>query len=130
MGWVLLWICLDGITHDTTDSEKNGYLASLLSELDIDVSSQLLVASKTSLQIAHISPATPRAIYFNDKVYVGWVQGSPAIELSAVDPKLGAVFYTVEHEPGMGAKFEHKMGVCLQCHKPVVAEPRHDFGDP
>ena len=56
--------------------EKNGYLASLLSELDIDVSSQLLVSSKTSLQIDHISPTTPRAIYFNDAVYVGWVQGA------------------------------------------------------
>ena len=103
--------------------EKNGYLASLLSELDIDVSSQLLVASKTSLQIDHISPATPRAIYFNDAVYVGWVQGGPAIEISAVDPKLGAVFYTVDHEPGMGAKFERKMGVCLQCHNPSL--PSH-----
>ena len=102
---------------------RNGYLASLLRELDIDISSQLLVASKTSLQIDYISPTTPRAIYFNDSVYVGWVQGSPAIELSSVDPKLGAVFYTVENEPGKGAKFDHKMGVCLQCHNPSL--PSH-----
>ncbi len=105
------------------DAEKNGYLASLLEELGIDVSSQLLVASKTSLQIDHISPTTPRAIYFNDDVYVGWVQGSPIIEFSAVDPKLGATFYTVMEESDTVAKFEHKMGVCLQCHDPSM--PSH-----
>ena len=72
-------------------------------------------ASPSTSSAIHISPATPRAIYFNDAVYVEWVQGGPAIEISAVDPKLGAVFYTVDHEPGMGAKLERKMGVCLQC---------------
>ena len=103
--------------------DKNGYLASLLKELGIDPSSQLLVASKTSLQIDQISPSTPRAIYFNDEVYVGWVQGSPIVELSAVDPKLGATFYTVFQEPGGGVKFEHEMGLCLQCHDPSM--PSH-----
>ena len=101
----------------------NGYLPSLLSELDIDVSSQLLVASKTSLQIDLISPRTPRAIYFNDSVYIAAVQGSSVLEISTVDPKLGAVFYTVGREPDLGAKFERKMGVCLQCHNPSL--PSH-----
>ncbi len=102
---------------------KGGYLASLLDELGIDVSSQLLVASKTSLQIDQISPETPRAIYFNDSVYVGWVQGSPLVELSAVDAKLGATFYTVAGGEGGGARFEHEMGLCLQCHDPSM--PSH-----
>src|SRR5262245_12419868 len=50
-----------------------GYLNGLLKTLKIPVSSQTLVFSKTSLQTESISPATPRAIYFNDDVYVGWV---------------------------------------------------------
>ncbi|HEY8508391.1 MAG TPA: hypothetical protein VIL32_08545, partial [Steroidobacteraceae bacterium] len=42
-----------------------GYLDSLLAALRIDPSSQILVFSKTSLQIDVINGATPRAIYFN-----------------------------------------------------------------
>jgi hypothetical protein len=34
----------------------------------INVDSQILVFSKTSLQFTKISPKTPRAIYFNDNV--------------------------------------------------------------
>src|SRR5262245_33637841 len=40
--------------------EKHGYLESILRALGIDVSSQILVTSKTSLQLKLISPATPR----------------------------------------------------------------------
>src|SRR5262245_5531102 len=37
-----------------------GYLRSVLRELDVPVSSQMLVFSKTSLQRHRISPSTPR----------------------------------------------------------------------
>src|SRR5262245_53474847 len=67
-----------------------GYLPSILRELKVPASSQTLVFSKTSFQIDHISVQTPRAIYFNDDVYVGWVQGGPVLEFGSVDPKLGA----------------------------------------
>ncbi|HME71097.1 MAG TPA: hypothetical protein VKM54_14675, partial [Myxococcota bacterium] len=43
-----------------------------------------------------IAPESPRAIYFNDDVYVGFVQGAEVLEFSAVDPELGATFYLLE----------------------------------
>src|ERR1041385_464658 len=62
-----------------------GYLDSLLEALQVPVSSQMLVFSKTSFQRDRICPTTPRAIYYSDEVYVGWVQGAPVLEIAAVD---------------------------------------------
>ena len=62
------------------------------------VSSQMLVFSKTSLQRQRISPRHPRALYFNDDVYVGFCQGGDVLEISAVDPQLGTVFYTLDQD--------------------------------
>src|SRR5687767_2403197 len=62
-------------------NDKNGYLASLLQQLNVPASSQTLVFSKTSFQRDHISPATPRALYFDDDTYVGWVRGGDVLEL-------------------------------------------------
>lgn len=73
-------------------------LDQLLEQFDVPVSSQVLVFSRTSLQRSRISPRTPRAMYFNDRVYVGWVPGG-AIELATMDPQLGTVFYLVEEAP-------------------------------
>ena len=72
--------------------ERGGWLPSVLKHLQVPAWSQTLVFSKTSLQINRISPATPRAIYFNDDTYVGWVNHGDVIELSAVDPEQGAIF--------------------------------------
>lgn len=93
-----------------------GYLRSLLRALEIDLSSQTLVFSKTSLQIAHISEQTPRAIYFNDDTYVGYVQGSDLIELAAVDAKVGAVFFGIRNNRDGAPLFEREGGRCLTCH--------------
>ncbi len=73
-------------------------LDQLLDEFGVPASSQVLVFSKTSLQRHYISPRTPRAIYFNDRIFVGWVPGG-AIELATMDPQLGTVFYLVEERP-------------------------------
>jgi hypothetical protein len=94
---------------------RQGYLASLLKELEIPVSSQSLVFSKSSEQEAAISPQTPRALYFNDDTYVAWVQGG-AIELAAVDPKSGSFFYTLTQEKEAHPKFERHMAKCVGCH--------------
>ena len=59
-------------------SESNGYLESVLKQLRVPVSSQGLVFSKTSFQLHRITPHNPRAIYFNDDVYVGWVRAGTA----------------------------------------------------
>src|SRR5213078_1045986 len=48
---------------------KHGYLPALLKALEIPVSSQVLVFSKTSFQRDLIDPEHPRALYFNDDVY-------------------------------------------------------------
>ena len=77
---------------------KVGYLNALLQALDVPPESQMLVFSKTSLQRHRISPRTPRAIYFNDDVYVGFCHSGDVLEVSAVDPQLGAVFYTLDQQ--------------------------------
>ena len=112
-----------------------GVLPSLLKQLDVPVESQVLVFSKTSLQIHKISPTNPRALYFNDSVYIGYVPGSSILELAANDPSLGAVFYTLEIDPKVdegqeGTVSETKQlvelvrdrGQCLSCHATTRTE--------
>jgi hypothetical protein len=95
--------------------ETGSFVRPLLDALNIPVSSQCLVFSKTSMQIPYIGPSTPRAIYFNDSVYVGVVLGSPIIELTAVDPQLGCVFYTLEREDDR-VQIIRDRGQCMSCH--------------
>lgn len=96
--------------------DDRGYLKSLLKELNVPESSQTLVFSKTSLQRERISPKTPRAIYFNDDVYVGFCLRGGVLELSAVDPNLGTVFYTLDQEPADKPRFTRQTDNCLLCH--------------
>jgi hypothetical protein len=95
--------------------EGGGYLKSVLKALRVPVSSQGLVFSKTSFQLHRISPRNPRAIFFNDDVYVGWVRGGDVLELAAVDPKLGGVFYMLEQRKDALPRFVRN-DECLQCH--------------
>ena len=92
-----------------------GFLRPILKELDVSITSQGLVFSKTSLQVEHIATRNPRAIYFNDDVYVGWVRGSNLIELSVSDAKLGAVFYSAE-QLGSRLRIRRRDYDCLACH--------------
>ncbi|MEP7361998.1 MAG: hypothetical protein ABI972_01985 [Acidobacteriota bacterium] len=92
-----------------------GYLPSLLKALDVPVSSQTLVFSKTSFQAPRISPRTPRALYFNDSVSVGMVRGGDVLELAAHDAQQGTIFYTLDQEPG-GSPLIMRRDDCLQCH--------------
>ncbi len=99
----------------TYDDDKS-YLPSLLKALNVPVESQMLVFSKTSLQMRRISPRTPRAIYFNDDVYVGFCQSGDVLEISAVDPQLGTVFYTMNQEENEKPQFQRRSDNCLVCH--------------
>jgi hypothetical protein len=90
-------------------------LKALLRELRVPPSSQVLVFSKTSFQPARISPRTPRAIYFSDEVYVGWVQNSETLEVSVADADLGTNFYTLSRDGGDPC-FVRQTHECLQCH--------------
>ena len=92
-----------------------GYLPALLKELKIDTNSQTLVFSKTSFQRERIAPKSPRALYFSDDIYLGFVAGSPLMEISTVDPKLGGVFYTLEQTRVDRPKFV-RTDQCLECH--------------
>ncbi len=92
-----------------------GYLRSLLKALDIPLDSQMLVFAKNSVNARIISAENPRALYFNDSVYVGFVPGAPFLEISSVDPQKGAIFYTLAQladEPPKLAREES----CLLCH--------------
>lgn len=95
--------------------ERFGYLRSLLGALQVPESSQMLVFSKTSFQRDRISPANPRAVYFNEDVYVGYVPGSPVLEFSMADPRLGGVFYTLDNRRTNRVRFV-RTDNCLECH--------------
>ncbi len=95
---------------------RHGWLPDVLKHLQVSEESQVLVFSKTSLQLHKISPRTPRALYFNDDVYVGWCQQGDVVELAATDPALGAVFYTMEQEAEAPPRIVRDRGQCLTCH--------------
>jgi len=105
--------------------KDHGYLVSLLKTLKVPVSSQTLVFSKTSLQSERISPKTPRAIYFNDDVYVAWVQGAGLIEIMSTDPEKGPAFYVLNQERSEHPQFERSTGhECSVCHYVSEAAPK------
>jgi hypothetical protein len=93
---------------------EQGYLRSVLAALNIPIESQLLVFSKTGIQNAHTSPGNPRALYFNDRVIVGYIPGAPLLEMAAHDPKQGVVFTTLAQDPGT-LNFA-RSDRCLGCH--------------
>lgn len=95
---------------------RYGYLKSVLKELNVPVSSQTLVFTKTSLQLHRISPRFPRSLYFNDDVYVGYCQRGEVIEIAATDAKQGATFYTLEQSADGKPTFVRDKGNCLSCH--------------
>lgn len=96
-------------------ASPGGYLLSVLKQLQIPLSSQVLVFSKTSFQQHRITPETPRALYFNDNAYVGWVLGGDVVEVSSVDPERGGMFYSLDQRKGTKPKFIRREE-CLQCH--------------
>ncbi len=91
------------------------YLLSLLKELEIPVSSQLLVFSTTSLQLRFISPQNPRAIYFNEDIYVGYIPGG-RMEIVSLDPEVGGIYYIFDIPKGMEAPVVDRADRCMNCH--------------
>lgn len=94
----------------------HGYLRSVLELLDIPVSSQTLVFSKTSFQYPKISPRHPRALYFNDDVYVGVVHEGKEIEVVSFDKSQGAIFFILHEQQVEKPRFERAELDCTQCH--------------
>jgi hypothetical protein len=95
---------------------QRGYLASVLKALNIPASSQTLVFSKTSFQFTKISPDHPRALYYNDDVYVGSVHQGKTIEIVSFDPMQGAIFYLLDDVKTAKPVFQRAELDCTQCH--------------
>ena len=102
---------------------EHGYLKSVLNLLKIPTNSQTLVFSKTSFQFKKISPELPRAMYFNDDVYVGQVHDGKVLEFVSFDPMQGAIFYILDEQKQDKPKFERAELDCTQCH--VAAATRN-----
>lgn len=97
-------------------ADRSGYLPALLKALDVPISSQVLVFSKTSFQASRINPHNPRAIYFNDSVAIGHVPGSALLELTATDADAGVVFFTLHPTDKGTPALTRQTHDCLQCH--------------
>ncbi len=98
----------------TTDKDM---VRLILKEMGVPVESQVLVYSKTSLQRGLIAPKHPRALYFNDDCYIGWVPGG-LMEVVSFDPQLGPVFYTFDPRPLPKPDLPRfkRDNDCLSCH--------------
>jgi hypothetical protein len=101
-----------------TFDPRSGYLQSALAALDLPVDSQLLVFSRTSLQGKRINEQNPRALFFNDRVALGWVRGGDLLEVAAHDQSAGIVFYSLEQRQDAASgppQFKREF-ICLGCH--------------
>lgn len=97
-----------------------GYLESLLQTLKIPQSSQALVFSRTSLQREFTSPSQPRAVYFNDSVYVAYLQNGLPLEIAVADPSGRIFFYTLDQSDSAPPRFKGDT-TCNLCHDPQHA---------
>ena len=93
---------------------RTGYLLPVLDALGVPAESQVLVFSKTGVQRAYSSPHSPRALYFDQSVAIGYIPGAPVLELAAHDPQQGVVFYTLDQTWSTPA-FTRRTS-CLGCH--------------
>lgn len=96
-------------------SGEKAFVASVLKSLDIPASSQMLLFSTTSLQLSLISPRSPRALYFNDDIYLGYVLGGK-IEIVSIDPDLGGVFYIFDIPRNGQPPRPDRATRCMNCH--------------
>ncbi len=93
------------------------FLRSLLKELEVPVTSQMLVFTATSLQKGLISARNPRALYFNDDTYVGFVPKG-RVEVISLDPELGGIFFIFDRlQPGRRPA-ARRSADCINCHAP------------
>ena len=93
----------------------SGYLRSLLDALQISPESQLAVFNQDSFQARLINAGNPRALFFNDRIAVGWVRGG-LIEVAAQDPTRGVIFYTLQQTLPAEPQFDRHDERCLVCH--------------
>src|SRR5437868_2655474 len=56
-----------------------------------------------------------RALFFNDRVALGWVRDGDVLEVAAHDASAGVVFYTLEQRDQSPPQFKRRFE-CLGCH--------------
>jgi hypothetical protein len=97
-------------------SSDQALLRSLLQGLKVPVSSQILLFSASSLQSEIINPRNPRALFFNEDTYVGYVPGG-VLEVAAADPEVGPIFYVFDRlQPGGPFPRVQRGTKCFNCH--------------
>jgi hypothetical protein len=96
-------------------SGEKAFLSSLLRALDIPASSQMLVFSTTSLQLRLITPENPRALFFNEDTYVGYIPGG-RVEVVSIDPILGGIYYIMDIPRGAEPLRAERSNRCMNCH--------------
>jgi hypothetical protein len=95
---------------------SGGFLLSVLEALGIPAESQSLVFSKTSLQSHYISPKNPRALFYTDDVSVAFIRNAPLLEIAALDPQQGVIFYAIEQRQAERGQIV-RSDSCLSCHE-------------
>jgi hypothetical protein len=110
-----------------SDRSKNDKLRAVLEVAGVPEASQVLVFSKTSLQLKLISPSNPRAIYFNDNCYIGYVPGG-LVEYGDADPDptIGSGMFAIDLREKDQAALTPD-GSCLSCHDGARTNGRPGF---
>jgi hypothetical protein len=104
----------DGTVRLRFDKDS-GYLNSVLEALHLSPETQTMVFSKTSLQSHYIEPSNPRALFYSDDLSVGFIRNAPLLEISALDPQQGVVFYAIDQVPAERPNIL-RHDSCLSCH--------------
>lgn len=103
------------VTLSYREGSPLGYLPSLLTALGVPVESQVLTFSAAARNAQLVSADRPRALYFNEEIYVGYVPGSPEIELATFDDEKGIVFFTLRQLAQDKPRLDRDEN-CTQCH--------------
>ncbi len=108
-------------------ASDNDKLRRVLRVAGVAEASQVLVFSKTSLQAELITPTHPRAIYFNDDCYIGYVPGG-LIEYgdADADPAVGSGFFALDLQQRARATLAVDTD-CMSCHSGSRTDYRPGF---
>lgn len=109
------------------DMSQNDKLRAVLKSAGVAEASQVLVFSKTSLQDRLISPTHPRAIYFSDDCYIGYVPGG-LVEYGDADPdpEVGVGLFAIDPRADASAALTAD-NACLNCHGGSRTDNRPGF---
>lgn len=102
-------------TEHLSSSSQEALTRSLLSALNVPVSSQMLAFSGSASQGSRVNSKNARAVFFNDEVYIGMVPGG-FVEVIGVDPEFGGVFYSFEKMRGGSTPAAERPEDCMRCH--------------